>query len=393
MKIVFTGGGTGGHFYPLIAVAEALHKVANEKQLLDPQLFYIAPKPFDDAALFSNNITFIKSPAGKMRRYASIWNITGIFVTGWGTLWSLFTLYKIYPDVVFSKGGYASVPTVLAAHFLGIPIVIHESDAKPGRANLLAAKYAYRIAVAFESVVTFLPVKAQSKVAVTGIPIREELSIGSIEDSPQLIGLESNIPTVLIIGGSLGSQRINEMVMIALPDLISFANVIHQTGKDNFKQVESARSVILDKNPHATRYHALPYLSAEALRQAARSANIIVSRAGSTSITEISLWKKPAILIPIPEMISHDQRTNAYAYARTGAAVVLEEENMTPHVLVSEIRRITGDPLVAKSMGDMGSTFGNPNSARIIAEELIAIGLTHEKFPTETSQSVEVSKT
>ncbi len=382
MKIVFTGGGTGGHFYPIIAVAEAVQALATERQLLQPQFYFIAPKPFDEAALFANNITFIPCPAGKMRRYVSFENFTDLFVTLSGFVKALLALYKIYPDVVFSKGGYASVPTILAAHLLRIPIVIHESDAKPGRANILAAKYAFRIAVAFEGVGKYFPEKVRSRVGVTGIPVRRELARADIAGAAQLLGLDATVPTILIIGGSLGSQRINELVLTGLPDLVAAVNVIHQTGKDNFKEVQAAASVILEKNPNASRYHAFPYLGPEPLRQAASAASLVVSRAGSTSITEIALWKKPAILIPIPESISHDQRTNAYAYAHTGAAVVLEEENMTPHVLVSEVRRITGDIFLSASMAEKGSTFGNPEAARLIANELLAIGLSHDPAPT-----------
>ncbi len=384
MKIVFAGGGTGGHFYPIIAVAEAVRAISKEKRLLDPQLFYVAPTEFDAEALFANDIKYIKSSAGKMRRYSSILNFLDIFKTFFGTVSAIMILFRIYPDVVFSKGGYASVPVVLAAHFLRIPIVIHESDAKPGRANILAAKYAHRIAVAFDSVTSYLPQKSRSKVAVTGIPIRTAIATPNIEGADQQLGLEENIPTVLILGGSLGSQPINEIILTGLTDLVAFANVLHQTGKDNFTSVQSTANVILGKNPHASRYHAFPYFTQEALRQAASAADLIVSRAGATSITEIALWRKPSILIPIPESISHDQRTNAYTYARTGAAVVLEEENMTPHVLVSEIRRIATDPALANSMAEKGSTFGNPNAARIIAQELLDIGLSHE--PADAAQ-------
>jgi UDP-N-acetylglucosamine--N-acetylmuramyl-(pentapeptide) pyrophosphoryl-undecaprenol N-acetylglucosamine transferase len=378
MKIVFVGGGTGGHFYPLIAVAEEVRALSSQKMILEPQMFYIAPEPFDEEALFANNIRYIKSPAGKIRRYASVHNYTGFFTTLAGTFWSLITLFRIYPDVVFSKGGYASVPPVIAAHILRIPIVIHESDAKLGRANQLASKYAYKIAVAFESVTKSLPLKAQEKVAVTGIPIRNALTLVDVAGAKQLLGLEADIPTIFIIGGSLGSKRINDLIVASLPDLVSFANIIHQTGKDNFKEVDLESSTVLEKNPHASRYHAFAYLGSEPMRQAATAADLIVSRAGSTSITEISLWKKPAILIPIPESISHDQRTNAYSYAHTGGAVVLEEANMTPHVLVSEIRRIASDAALCKAMGERGASFANTSAARVIADELIAIGLSHE---------------
>ncbi|MDR3546920.1 MAG: UDP-N-acetylglucosamine--N-acetylmuramyl-(pentapeptide) pyrophosphoryl-undecaprenol N-acetylglucosamine transferase [Candidatus Pacebacteria bacterium] len=388
MKIVFTGGGTGGHFYPIIAIAEAIRAEARERDLLDPELYFVSSKPFDAQALFANGIAFIQCPAGKVRRYFSLANISDLFVTVWGTLRAIGILFSIYPDVVFSKGGYASVPTILAAHFLRIPIVIHESDAKPGRANILAARYAYRIGVAFDSVAEYLPLKSRPNIARVGIPVRAALVHPEVEGAKQLLGLDPELPTVLILGGSLGSSRINDMVIGGLNELMAIANVIHQTGKDNFKEVEAESSVILEKSEHKNRYHAFPYLSAESLRQAASAADIIVSRAGSSTINEISLWSKPAILIPIPESVSHDQRTNAYAYARTGAAVVLEEENMSPHVLVSEVHRILTTPGVAESMAQHSSSFANPDAARSIADELITIGLSHDPDNKDIMKSV-----
>jgi UDP-N-acetylglucosamine--N-acetylmuramyl-(pentapeptide) pyrophosphoryl-undecaprenol N-acetylglucosamine transferase len=128
----------------------------------------------------------------------------------------------------------------------------------------------------------------------------------------------------------------------------------------------------------ANRYRAFPFLTLESLRKAAGGASVIVSRAGATAITEIALWKKPAILIPIPESISHDQRTNAYAYARTGAAVVLEEENMTPNILFSEVRRLN-DPALGAQMSSHAEGFAVPHAARLIAEELLRIGLSHHQ--------------
>jgi UDP-N-acetylglucosamine--N-acetylmuramyl-(pentapeptide) pyrophosphoryl-undecaprenol N-acetylglucosamine transferase len=167
------------------------------------------------------------------------------------------------------------------------------------------------------------------------------------------------------------------MVLSGLPDIVANLNVIHQTGRDHFSEVETTGRVILEKNPNASRYHPFAYLGADSLRQAASAANVIVSRAGATAIAEIALWHRPAILIPIPESISHDQRTNAYAYAHTGAAVVLEEENMTPHVLASEARRIGTDPALAAHMADKGISFAMPDAARIIANELLQIAVSH----------------
>ncbi|TSC65078.1 MAG: UDP diphospho-muramoyl pentapeptide beta-N acetylglucosaminyl transferase [Parcubacteria group bacterium Gr01-1014_91] len=378
MTIAFTGGGSGGHFYPIIAIAEALHDLVREEKLVEPKLYYLAPNAFDEKALFENGITHISTPAGKMRRYFSLLNVTDSFVTLLGTTRALITLFRLYPDVVMSKGGYGSVPTVLAAHLLGIPVIIHESDARPGRANLLAAKWAKKIAISFDSAAALFPEKVRGKIARTGIPIRKALTRLESEGARQYLGLEKDIPTILILGGSQGAMKINEAVLSALPDLVSFANIIHQTGQANFKSVESVSKIVLAKSPNASRYHPINFLSEVSLQRAAGVADLIVSRAGAGSIAEIGLWKKPAILIPIPESISHDQRTNAYSYARTGAAVVLEEENLTPHLLTSETKRIIVDTELMKKMGGSASGFTDPDAARILARELLAIALTHE---------------
>lgn len=377
MKIVLTGG-TGGHFYPLIAIAEALQDLSKEQRILPPQLFYLADKPFDEEALFTNNIVFIQAPAGKVRRYFSLQNAIDLFKTAWGVVRCYFILLKIYPDVVISKGGYASVPTVMAAGWLKIPLIIHESDSRPGRANLLAAKRATRIAVAFESAGKAFPANVQGKIARIGTPVRKELLRLPERDAAQAaLGLDASLPTILIVGGSSGSLRINETVLDALPELVSFANVIHQTGKTHFESVRSTANVIINKGPKE-HYHPFPYLNSESLRNAAASADIIIARAGTGSITEIALWGIPAILIPIPESVSHDQRTNAYAYASTGAARILEEGNLTSNLLASEARRIATDPNAAAGMSAAAAGFANPEAARIIASEAITIALSHE---------------
>jgi UDP-N-acetylglucosamine--N-acetylmuramyl-(pentapeptide) pyrophosphoryl-undecaprenol N-acetylglucosamine transferase len=378
MRIVFTGGVTGGHFYPIIAITEALHDVVRERHLIEPDLYYLAPTPFDEKALFENGIAYIKVSAGKTRRYTSIRNFTDPFITFFSTISAFFTLFRLYPDVVMSKGGYGSVPTVIAAHFLRIPLVIHESDSKPGRANLLAAKWATKIAISFDSAAHFFPKKVQSKIARTGTPIRKALMRTEPEGAKQYLSLEPNIPTILILGGSQGAKTINEMVLTSLPDLVSFANIIHQTGPANFKDAQSIAEVVLGKNPHKGRYHPFNYMDETSLQRSAGAADLIVSRAGANALAEIALWKKPSIIIPIPESVSHDQRTNAYSYAGTGAAVVLEEENLAPHILVAEIKRITGNPELASQMGASAKGFTDPDAARIVANALIEIALAHE---------------
>lgn len=378
MKIVFTGGGTGGHFYPIIAITEAIHDLVRENRLVQPKLYFFAPDPYDAQALYENGIVFVAIPAGKMRRYTSAQNVLGILQVGLGFIVALFTLFRVYPDVVVSKGGYGSVPTILAARVLRVPVVLHESDAKPGRANLLAGKFAKKVAISFDSAAKYFPKEAQSRIARTGVPIRKALLRTETEGAAQYLNLETALPTVFILGGSQGSARINETVLSALGALVSFANVVHQAGKANIAAVTAVAQVTLEGNPHKERYHPFAFLSEMALQRAAGAASIIISRAGATAIAEISVWKKPAILIPIPEAVSHDQRTNAYAYARTGAALVIEEENLSPNLFVSEIKRVLGDEKLMAHMRTQSATFTDADAARIVAQEILSIALEHE---------------
>ena len=149
MKILFTGGGTGGHFYPIIAIVEALYEEAVEKKVLTPKLYYMAPTKYSARELFDHDIEFIYVPAGKIRKYFSLLNFTDVFKTIWGVISAIIKMYKIYPDIVFGKGGYASFPPLFAARLLNIPIIIHESDSAPGRVNAWAAKFAKKIAISY----------------------------------------------------------------------------------------------------------------------------------------------------------------------------------------------------------------------------------------------------
>lgn len=374
MKILFTGGGTGGHFYPIIAVAQEINMIAKEQKLLQPKLYYLAPKPFDQQMLYRNNITFRKSPAGKMRRYFSILNIFDSFKTTWGIIKAVVQVFFIYPDVIFSKGGYASFPTVVAAKIFRIPLVIHESDSIPGRVNKWSGKFARRIAVSYPEAVKYFPDK---KVAHTGQPVRRELYTLATEGALEFLHLEEGIPVLLILGGSQGSQIINQTIISALPELVEKFQIIHQVGTKNFSTVKTTAGVELDGNENKKRYRPFDYLNDLALRMAAGAAEVVISRAGSM-IYEIALWEKPSIIIPIPEEISHDQRSNAFTYAREGACTVIEEKNLTPHILAAEIIRIAENEDVQKEMREGAKKFAHPDAARQIAEAILAIALEHE---------------
>lgn len=373
MKILLTGGGTGGHFYPIIAVAESIRKIVKEDKLLEASLYYMAPSEYDPRMLFENGIIFEKCYAGKMRRYFSLRNISDAIKTAVGILKAIVTVWRIYPDVVFGKGGYVSVPALFAARLLRIPVVIHESDSHPGRANLWAAKFAQKIAVSYKEAAKYFP---EDKVAFTGNPVRKEIMEPIREGAREFLDLDDDIPLILILGGSQGSQRINEVIIDILPEIVKKYYVIHQTGKDNIEEMTNTANVILSKSIYRNRYKPFAYLNNLSLRMAAGQASLIISRAGS-QIFEIALWKVPAIIIPIPEEISHDQKSNAFAYAASGACSVIEEMNLSPHVLSSEIDRIITHTEVAAAMRRGAVNFSQKNASDTIARELIRIALTH----------------
>lgn len=373
MKILLTGGGTGGHFYPIIAVAEAIRDITKAERLIEPQLYYMGPKQYDERALFENGIIFERSYAGKVRRYFSLLNVFDAFKTAVGILSAVISVWKIYPDVIFSKGGYVSFPVLVAAKILRIPVVIHESDSHPGRVNMWAGKFAKKIALSYKEAANYFP---KEKLAFTGNPVRREIMEPAREGGREFLKLDKDISVVLILGGSQGSQRINDTIMDILPDLVKKYYVIHQTGKDNIDEMTNTAKVVLNESQFSERYKPFAFLNTLAMRMASGAADIIISRAGS-QIFEIALWQKPSIIIPIPEEISHDQTSNAFAYASSGGCSVIEEINLTPHILLSEVERILDHREVADKMKAGAAEFAHKDAAKKIAREVIDIALTH----------------
>jgi UDP-N-acetylglucosamine--N-acetylmuramyl-(pentapeptide) pyrophosphoryl-undecaprenol N-acetylglucosamine transferase len=312
-----------------------------------------------------------------VRRYSSILNFLDSFKTIAGIIKAVFQLFSLYPDVVFSKGGYASVPTVYAARILGIPVVIHESDAKPGRANLWAAKFARAIAIAHPLAAEKFPKKVRDKIALVGNPIRRQIEVPAKEGGYEFLKLDPSAPVIFITGGSLGSEAINDVIIDALPLLVEKYNIVHQTGRTHIETVQAVAKMKLADTRYENRYRAFGLLNELAMRMLYGVASLIISRAGSGTIFEIAAAAKPAILIPIPEQVSHDQTSNAFSYAREGAAVVMEQNNLTPNLLVAEIGRIMSDPDLQKRMSEAARAYARPDAAQVIADHIIEIALEH----------------
>jgi UDP-N-acetylglucosamine--N-acetylmuramyl-(pentapeptide) pyrophosphoryl-undecaprenol N-acetylglucosamine transferase len=354
MRIGLVGGGTGGHFFPLIAVAENLREKYKEEDL---HLYYFGPSPYDEKKLQANQIRFVYIPAGKNRLYSSFQNYLDFLKIGWGIFLALLKLPIYYPDVIFSKGGYTAYPVLFAARILRIPVVIHDSDTVPGRVSLSFANYAKMIAVAWSEAGKFfmntrhIP---EDKIYETGLPIRHSLNplFKQPEGERKFPFINKSLPLVSIVGGSQGSQNINEALIPTLPFILPFAQVIHQTGKTNFSQVKHTVEKLLEKDENKINYFCKDFFDEAEMREIYQNSTLIIMRGGS-QVLEAFLWGVPTILIPLREEVSRDQTQNSFAAMRRGASIVIEEKNLTPHILQNEVLRILQD---TKSLARMSAS-------------------------------------
>jgi UDP-N-acetylglucosamine--N-acetylmuramyl-(pentapeptide) pyrophosphoryl-undecaprenol N-acetylglucosamine transferase len=367
MKIVITGAG-GGHFYPLIAVVERMRKEAFVQKIVQPDVYFFSDKPYDEKALFTAQVKFIQVPAGKLRVYPSFQTVLDAFKTLYGMLVAFIKLYMLYPDVVFAKGGYASFPTLFAARLLSIPVIVHESDTVPGRTTKWAGTFALRVALSYPEAAPFYP---KDRTALTGQPIRDTLL--PPDDFERIYGGKER-PVILIIGGSQGSRNINEAMLRILPDLLSTYDIVHQTGDANLEEVRQVADSILRDHPYKDHYFINGFIDVGIFYP---KTDLVITRAGSMMF-EMALWQIPMLVIPIPETISRDQRSNAYAMAGRGIAEVLEENNLSPNIILGEIGRILNDKENYARMSAAGKQFENSRTAATtIAREIIRIGLSH----------------
>jgi UDP-N-acetylglucosamine--N-acetylmuramyl-(pentapeptide) pyrophosphoryl-undecaprenol N-acetylglucosamine transferase len=378
MKILFTGGGSGGHFYPIISIAEAFNELVKEKKIIGTELYFMAPNPYEPGILYEHGIEYKQNSAGKVRRNPGLLsifrNFFDLFKTGWGVVTAVLTIYRIYPDVVVGKGAYGSFPALLAAKILRIPVVIHESDTVPGKVNLWAGKFAARVAVSFREAAKYFP---EGRVAYTGLPIRRDIAVPITEGAFDFLELEKDVPVVLVLTGSQGAQVINDTILEGLKNFVEHFQIIHQTGKKNVEECRATADAVLHGSAHKNRYKVFDYLNPLALRMAAGAATVVVSRAGST-IFEIAAWQTPAIVIPITLSNGDHQRQNAFAYARAGACTVIEESNLRPNILLSEITRLASSPEEREKMKAGAKSFFKPDAAHLVAEEILKIALEHE---------------
>ena len=320
-RIVLTGGGTAGHVTPCIALLPALQREGYDIQ-------YIGSYNGMERKLIEEyNIPYHGISSGKLRRYFDPKNFTDPIKVLKGYFEASRLLKKLKPNIIFSKGGFVSVPVVLAAKKHNIPVIIHESDMTPGLANKIAIPAAKKVCANFPETIKYLP---PEKAVLTGTPIRRELFSGNRIKGLDLCGFTSNKPVILIIGGSSGSKAINDAIRGILPTLLQDYQIIHICGKGNLD----------DKWNRTAGYVQFEYCKEE-LSDLLAAADLVISRAGANVICELLALRKPNILIPLPQNSSRgDQILNAESFERQGYSFLLREENLSVTSLLEAVKKV-----------------------------------------------------
>ncbi len=361
--IAFTGGGSGGHIFPGLAVIERLR----EKGFGGRIVWLGSLKDADRSAVEAAGVEYRAIPSGKLRRQLSAENLLDAFRVLAGYLASRRILAELKPRLLFSKGGYVSVPPCAAAASLGIPYFTHESDLSPGLATRLNASRAERIIVSYERTRQGLPPGLRARVSLAGNPIRRAIRKGSREAGRAWLGAEDGLPVLLFLGGSQGARQLNELVEAILPRLEGRAFVAHQAGPGALDAGgESAPS------PSSGRYRRFGFISRE-MPDVLAAADIVVARSGAGTLWECGALAKAMILVPLTGSGTRgDQVENAELFSDAGAALSLSKGSANPERLLSEILSLLGDGPRASRMGAAAAQIAGIDAGDLVADLIMA---------------------
>ena len=361
MKIVLTGGGTGGHVYPAISIGQALREAAPGVELL-----YIGSSHGPEGEIARNaGIDFIAIPSGPLSKALSMRNVSSFGKLIAGVFRARRILKRFAPDVVIGTGGYVTAAILLAQRSLGGRIVIHEQNALPGRTNRILARIADRICVTFESSAAFLP---KGKVVVTGLPIRREFhSLPGKAEARRALGLDEDLFTVVAIGGSHGARKPNEIIAAAWPLIdVGKVQLLHQVGERNIKEMRARVGSAEEQH----RYRVEAYVD---MPLALASADLVISRSGASSIAEITGVGLASILFPYPHAYADHQTKNAEYLVEHGAAVLCNDSDTTPEMLAGIILGLSSSPDKLSAMASASAALGKPDAADHVARLAIQI--------------------
>jgi UDP-N-acetylglucosamine--N-acetylmuramyl-(pentapeptide) pyrophosphoryl-undecaprenol N-acetylglucosamine transferase len=354
-SVAFTGGGSGGHIYPGLAVAEAL------RERMDARLAWIGNESGMDRGIVEKaGVEFFGIPSGKFRRDLSLKNVSDLFKIVSGFFRARAILKKMKPALLFSKGGFVSVPPCFAAKSLGIPVFAHESDATPGLATRLSSLKAERVFVAYDSTIAKFPANIRPRVERIGNPVRKAVFQGDRERGLSFLGFDGAKPVVLFLGGSQGAKQVNDLVSACRESLSRRCSLAHQTGEAN-----SDPSVKNDSG-----YRAFAFLHEE-LPDVYAAADIIVGRSGAGTIWEAATLGKPMVLIPLSGAATRgDQVINAELFKASGAAIVLSGTEASAEALESAVLSLLDDPEAMERMRKACRSMAGRDAAQAIAERI-----------------------
>lgn len=367
-------GGSGGHIYPLLAVAESLrNKAAETGQNLELRFY-------GDAGAYklhlkSAEVEVRHIASSKLRRYFSILNFIDFFKFIWSFPQALWKIFWFMPDIAFSKGGPGSIAVLYACRFYRIPVIIHESDAVPSLTTRLISKFAKLIELAFPDAAAYL---SAGKTKIVGNPIRVDLKISEHDmrddakrTAKTKLGFDENLPLILILGGSQGAQLINDFVLSALPELVKNIQILHQIGVGHYSEFMRELGKIGGKMPRElnARYKPVPFLQND-LKTAYVAADLAISRAGAGAIFELATAGKPAILVPLPDSANDHQNENAFRYREAGACEIIREENLESGIAENIIVSLLKDSTRLQKLAENAKKFSRPDAADTVANDI-----------------------
>ncbi len=372
-KILLVGGGTGGHIYPLVAVAEELKSAAALSGGEPPKIKFVGSGDLLKQVASEAGFETVLILSSKWRRYFSFQNFVDILKLPISFFQALYNVWRFMPDVIFAKGGYASLMPAVAGKLLAIPLIIHETDAVPGAVNKFLSRLSKKTFIAIESAKDYF--KKTRDIQTVGNPIRSGILNGGDKNAAlATFSLAANKPTVLITGAARGAKVINDIILVAIVELTKKFQVIHQTGPDNFKEIEKQIIRIIEEGKDSygktvtENYRIYPVLNLREMALAYAACDVIVSRAGS-QIFETAAVGKPAIVIPLKNSAGDHQLSNAREFAKFGATVI-EEDNLTPHILISEIQKVFENHA---ELSQKIKQFSKPDAANKIAQYLLGL--------------------
>ncbi len=363
--IAFTGGGTGGHVFPALAVRERLSGGAAEG------LFWIgSSRGMERGIVEGQGIPYAGIASGKLRRYFSLKNLTDIFCIAAGFLQALILLGRRRPAVLFSKGGYVSVPPVLAARIWRIPVVAHESDVTPGLATRLNGRSSRVVFIPYEQSRRYYGEGLQPRLRVSGNPVRRRFYEADPGRGREFFGIDREKPVILFFGGSLGARQINQLLEPVLQDILEKAEVIHQMGEAEFRSSYGSPHADGPSPAGMPGYHPVPFLREE-FPDVLAAADLVVCRAGAGSLWELAVQGKPSLLIPLGGGASRgDQALNAEVFTEAGAAEAADGAALTPLQLRDRVLSLLDDEPRRQAMGRAAAALGSCNAAQMIADEI-----------------------